>query len=175
MANDLNLTEPPDSTPLASVYSAIRDLIADLDDQLGDGLPAGMVVRTTAQSIPSGAFTAVTFTTEIDDVTNAWDASASPTRVTATRPGLYEFHGGGGFSTATTGRVACHLTRNGTALGGGQLIPSANDASVNAHAMIRLTAGQWVDLRLFQETGSAKDTSTGTFAQPYLMWKWLRP
>lgn len=137
--------------------------------------PMVFVARAASASLPTGDFTAVSFDTSLLDTDDAW-SPGSPTRLTAPRAGVYEYFGSGGFSLPVQ-RVAARVTKGGSALlrGGGLAAAPMAESTAHARGFVQLAVGEWLDFRLYQESGSGKNTATSDYAAPVFGFKWVRP
>jgi hypothetical protein len=106
---------PPYSTINAEVYGTLAWLLQP---------PMCKIRQTTAQSLTTATFTAITFQTEDIDPYN-WHGTTNPTRITPTFPGWYRGWYSVGMTTQTGGlyRVA-YLGKNG----GGTIARSRRDS-----------------------------------------------
>lgn len=168
------------ATVAGEVWEGLRWKDTDLDLELeydGAGwiappLPLCTVRRNATASISSGSFQVVSFDTEVTDPYNMW-VVGSPSRVTVPFTGIYAVFGNAGItSTSPTGRIATRLLVNGAEYAvGGRLAPlgGATDAGAGIALMLPLSANDYVELSVFQDTGSAKNIgSSSSYATPFL-------
>lgn len=139
---------------------------------IGEG-PVALVSRNAVLTMPSGDFNPVTFDTEIIDTDGAWSPGV-PTRLTAPKSGIYEFFGSGGF-TLPAGRVGGRVTKVGAPLkGGGLTVAGMAEATGRAGSWVRLEASEWIDFRLYQESGGPLNTATADYSAPVFGFQWVR-
>lgn len=119
-----------------------------------------MVRRTTVQSIPNNAYTPLSFDAEVRDPFGMHSPATNPTRVTVPAPGLYSCVATVGWTVAAAGRLSIGIRRNGgDNIGSDQAyVPAgAADLDQQAVAMFQLDEGDYLEVVVHQNTGSAKD------------------
>lgn len=138
------------------------------------------VIRSTAQTIPTAAFTMVEFDTEIADTDACW-SSASPGLLYAQRQGYYLAGGCFGMNTGGTSafRILARLSGviggAGVSLGQSGLVTGVNAnlyVSVTS-GMIYLDNGDLVRLYAYQDSGSDKHTLAATETDQLFCAAWL--
>lgn len=148
--------------------------------------PPRVAVRqiTTAQSIPSGAFTALTFNTEDYDneaPTSMHSLLTNLTRLTAQTAGTYLVGGACTFAGNVTGRRGLRWDLNGSPVAGSQLTQVAGAVAANVTVVARtmyvaLAVGDFVELKAFQDSGVALLTIvTPGEAQSAAEARWVGP
>jgi hypothetical protein len=135
-------------------------------DLLGIGMVAGAdrtlaptASRSTNQSIPTATQTKISFDDVDSDGWNCWDLSPNPTRLTAPVTGRYIVTGNVAFEAASAGHRAINILKNNTLeLARSDFNPVSNSidthSTVTCHA-VTLTKGDYVELRAWQNSGSA--------------------
>lgn len=133
------------------------------------------VIRSTDQSISSGAWTAISFSSATWDdrpsgVSAQW-SSGSPTRLTCRANGLYLITGHLSFAGNSTGRRIGRVYLNGSTEIALQSHPaiSTNPVHLTFSVLRKLTAGDYIELGAFQDSGGALNVLTGTYT-PVLSW-----
>lgn len=127
---------------------------------------AAHVTRSGTQTISTGTPTAVIFDTETRDDGGLWSGGA-PTRLTAPSTGWYA---GGGFvfwdGVTGLGRRLLARLDGSTTLARASTIADANhnDPSLCVSWQYYMTAGQYVDLAVDQNSGGDVDVSAGAAA-----------
>ena len=120
--------------------------------------------RVAAQSIPSGTSTAIEFDTELSNDAGLWSASAN-TRFTftAATAGKYLFTGSLRFAGAAGGVRSVSVRVNGTTDLAVSSIPvdSSSDTAGNAVGFRDMVAGDYVELRAFQNSGGSINVNFG--------------
>lgn len=157
--------------------SYIRDPIAFLMNK-----PAAVLRQSVAQSLTSGAYTALTFTTEdLDDDPDGGGAhsnSSNTSRYTAVYAGWYWCSGGASFVASAAGQRAVRYAVNGTAVSGSETFMDANAAfttELAARAMlVFLNAGDYVELQAMQSSGGALNTEVTAATQSMFSVSWER-
>lgn len=120
--------------------------------------PAAVLRQTVAQSIPTGSNTAITFDTKDSDTAGGWSSGAN-TRYTAQYPGRYNFSGGVSFTNSAVGQRGIQWYVNGSILNYANVFLNSTAAGGWADAAVDqsifLNIGDFVELRVFQNTGGA--------------------
>jgi hypothetical protein len=148
--------------------------------------PPRVAVRNTgAQSIPTGAFTALTFNTEDYDnetPTSMHSLITNLSRLTAQTTGTYLVGGLCTFTGNATGRRGLRWRVNAgvNPVPGSQVIIAAGTAanvSVQARVMyVPLAVGDFLELEAFQDSGAALNTVVaGAESQPSAEARWIGP
>uniref|UniRef100_UPI002ADE41EC hypothetical protein n=1 Tax=Bellilinea sp. TaxID=2838785 RepID=UPI002ADE41EC len=117
-------------------------------------------IRTTAQSIPNNAWTAISFTQALTDqrpsgISAQW-SSGTPTRITCQIAGSYYIYGNVLFSANTTGARMVGIRRNGTTI---LAVTTANPVGgglatiLNLSVKLDLVVGDYIELMVFQNSG----------------------
>lgn len=137
-------------------------------DLMGFGMIAGAdrtlaptASRSTAQTITTSTQTKVEFDTVDSDGWNCWDLSPNPTRLTAPLTGRYIITGNVAFEASASGHRAINILKNNTLeLARSDFNPVSNSidthSTVTCHA-VSLTKGDYVELRVWQNSGSDLD------------------
>lgn len=140
-------------------------LLNDGADLLGIGMVAGVdrtlaptAYRSTSQTITTSTQTKVIFDNVDSDGWNCWDVSPNPTRLTAPLTGRYIITGNIAFEAASSGHRAVNILKNNTVeLARSDFNPVSNSvdthSTVTCHA-VSLTKGDYVELRVWQNSGS---------------------
>lgn len=116
------------------------------------------IYRTTAQTVGNNTLTAVSFTTEAYDVGSLWTAG-SPTRVTINETGTWVFTAHVGWSGGSAKRYT-YIRVNGTTTVAAGNTNGVNDPQSVA-TVYRVTAGDYVECMVLQDSGGNLDTLTG--------------
>lgn len=128
--------------------------------------PILKLVQTVAQSIPNAAATAATFSTEIVDSSGMHSTSVNTSRATAVYPGWYDSGGKGGFSSDATGLRIVEWAINATVQNGSGVLHTANATTSSRVPAVAdkyfLNVGEYQEISLFQNRGSALNTVVGT-------------
>jgi hypothetical protein len=142
-------------------------------------------VNTSTTSIPTSSFTAVNYggtdsgpasTAAVDSLgANEQWSSSFVTRVFCRREGIYDALAHVSFGAAT-GRCALAFYVNGSAAWGGSLRPGGaieeNIPNVNP---LKLQLGDYVETKVYQESGSNKTPGNSFYAASFFEWRWRRP
>lgn len=153
-----------------------RDNLAHLYD-LANG-PVCQVRRSTAQAITSStSFNAISFNTEVEDTHNMWTAG-SPTRVTIPTgwSGLYVVTFNAGVEVNANGGRGLRLSLNTS---DAAEVVGAPISSLHwfgsISALIRAVAGNYIEAKVLQNSGSTLDVLANTGKSPELRVAFLRP
>lgn len=131
---------------------------------LADALlsPTTKVTRAALQSITSSSNTKVQFDTEVWDSDGFYSAAAA-SRITipADFDGIYEILGWAKFAANATGVRSASIYKNNAEIdGGAKLAAAASGVTfVSCRAIESLVAGDYIELNVFHDRGSALDIS----------------
>jgi len=117
--------------------------------------------NVSAQSISSGSWTTVTWDTENYDTDSFWTVSPNPTRLTipSGKSGKYSLNFSAAFGNNSTGARLCKLQKNGSDILLGQWTSATNghDSIINGSGVLNLTAADYIEMQVFQDSGAARD------------------
>lgn len=124
--------------------------------------PGCYVTNSVAQSIPNNAFTALTFDSEIFNVGPLHSTSVNSSRITipAGQAGRYLFGASSLIAASAVGQRIVQFLINGTTEIGGDIVgnPGATfTESLLATALLVLAVGDYVEVRVYQNSGGALD------------------
>lgn len=126
------------------------------------------VYHNADQSIPSGAWTALAFNSEVTDSDGLHSLAANPERLTAPSAGMYLVGGGVTLDSAAAGRRGLAVQLNGSS----DLVLSVTPAVSGGYTrlavctLVLLAAGEYVTLRAFQDSGAALNALALADASP---------
>lgn len=133
-----------------------------------------VVYQTVVQALPNQAWTALTFDAEHYDTDAMHSTTTQNSRIVIPVSGTYLLVGGVAFAFNATGRRGAQWAVGGVANAFGALtmLPTltaagSNPALAATSLPLRLTAGQYVELQAFQDTGAALNTLVLSSTQPY--------
>jgi len=146
------------------------DLLAFCMVAGADRTLAPTVTRTTTQAITTETQTKISFDSVDSDGWNCWDLSPNPTRLTVPVTGRYIVTGNVSFEAASPGHRAINIYKNNTTeLARSDFLPVSNSidthSTVTTHALT-LTKNDYVELRVWQNSGSTLDIMAGTDHTP---------
>lgn len=153
---------PYTSLPTVTAGQTITTTWGNLVDTNLDFLanpPACRVTHNTTQShTNNGNWQAVVFNTESYDTAGMHSTSVNTSRITITDAGLYLVRAAAAFAASVTGLRNLGFRVNGSGTGGptyaGQSYPGhANDALMSHSDVIKLVAGDYVEVVAFQNSG----------------------
>jgi hypothetical protein len=136
---------------------------------------AATLKRTTAQSVPVDAWTAIACTTVVSDNTPFAFADSVNGRVNVKRPGRYAAAGFVSFQGVTTGEeVNGGVAKSAATPSDGPnaftttAAPASNTVQASASATFDCVAGDWLSAIGFQSDSVARDTRTAATVLPTL-------
>lgn len=146
------------------------DLLAFCMVAGADRTLAPTVTRTTTQAITTATQTKISFDSVDSDDWNCWDLSPNPTRLTVPVTGRYIVTANVSFEAASPGHRAINIYKNNTTeLARSDFLPVSNSidthSTVTTHALT-LTKNDYVELRVWQNSGSTLDIMAGTDHTP---------
>jgi hypothetical protein len=139
-------------------------------------VPSARVRRTTAQSIVNGTMSVVGFDTVDHDTNTLWSSGAS-SRLTIKTPGLYLVSANVDWVNNAAGSRDCWVQRNGNSLDrvaetmGGPA--TTGDSRQNLASVVRLAAGDYLELGVYQGSGGALNITPATNESNLLTATWL--
>lgn len=170
----------PQSVSTNSIASSasFNSQVVDNLSWLANDAPSCRVYRNTNLSIANNTETYVAFPLERFDNFAMHDVSINNTRITIPSGGggLYFIHASVAFSANATGIRRLSIIQNQTTL-------LARDHSagftsyatfLNASAFYRLSAGEYVEISVFQDSGGALDCAVSANATPEFTVLWVR-
>lgn len=155
--------------------------LAVLDDAVNDevditiAIPtinAARVYNSVDQSIPSGAFTVVTFDSERFDSGGLHSIVTNTGRLTAVTAGKHIVSGCVRWAANSTGRRLLSVYKNGLEISRQSTTPSAadTDPTMAVSLLHDFAVGDYVELRVFQDTGAGLSvTFNGLFTPEFSM------
>lgn len=145
--------------------------------EFSPAIPAARVTRSTAQTIPDGVVTSLDFTAEAYDTANL-HAAGNPARLTAPIPGVYSIAVEVPWEDGATGFRQVRVELNGGAsnLAFDQVPPVSGSATAQGlTTQQRLLAGDFIEVRVAQTSGSDLDVTSLNGAPPAFSMAWLSP
>jgi len=133
-------------------------------------VPSCRVYRSTAQSIPNGALTTISFDAERWDTDNIHDPAVNPTRLTCRTAGKYLVVVSVEFAGNATGNRQIAFQVNGSAYSGFQR--TAGDSAANeltTAAVLDLVVGDYVEVVVSQTSGAALNAQSAGYAPEVAM------
>jgi hypothetical protein len=176
------LNNPPDgATQMKNLALAIEPSmkgIADRVTTLETVMPVCQVRQTVAQSIPNNVAAYTGLTWNVDDIDPLDMHTGAGSRMTVKVPGVYRLAGLAGFAQNATGnRRAGWFVNDG-------IMPQSIAATtgttqgvclVLGSPMVQLAVNDWVELRVFQDSGAALNMAVGNGNQSWASMEWIRP
>lgn len=127
----------------------------------------------TGTSLVNNSATVVNFDSETYDTDSMHSTTTNTNRLTAATPGLYTIRGRVGLADNAVGDRFIAIRKNGTEFArseGAHLAGSGNIWAMEVSDEIYLAAGDYVDMVVYQNTGAAVTTSTGTYTSFSARW-----
>jgi hypothetical protein len=141
------------------------------------GKPIAQLQQTVAQSIPTAAFTAITFTSEVIDRDNGHNNVTNTSRYTAQTAGWYFVSGGIKWNASATGQRISAWYINGVQLDQNRFNNNGASIQVSADAqsrLVNLNVNDYIELRGYQDSGAALLTATtGGLELSYMSVVWV--
>lgn len=167
----MTIVAPTDGDPLDPAWA---ELITDAVNGLVESLtnrPYARLRQTAAQTIGTGAATALTFNAEDYDTGNGHSTVTNTSRYTFPYTGVVLLMGGVSWAFNATGLRGLNWQISGSAIDGSGVLDQATAATAGnrqaARSIIRsVTAAQYVELMAFQNSGGNLDTAVNTVEQP---------
>jgi len=161
----------------SDINAFIRDPIRFLLNK-----PIAELRQTVAQSLASGAWQSLTFTTEDVDTdpagTGGHSNSVNTSRYTAVYAGWYLCSGGVGFDASAVGDRGIRWMVNGTAvLGSGVFLATSPLLTTLVPARVKrilLNLGDYLEMQAWQDTGGALNTNVSGENQSSMSIAWDR-
>jgi hypothetical protein len=115
--------------------------------------------NNATQSVATSTWTSVSLQSEAIDTSNLHDTVTNNDRIAVTRTGNYQVHGVVEFAANATGIRRIQLAKNGSALSqtvvAGPNLGASEPAQVQTQALLALTAGDYITMQAFQDSGGA--------------------
>lgn len=128
------------------------------------------VGRPSAQSIPDATTTSIQFNNEIADPYGLHSLSVNPERITVDRPGWYAITAGISWAPNATGIRQLAIRLNGAtslALSAVQAVTAVGVATQQSVSRVTyLSAGDYLEMRVYQDSGGALDAEDSGYASP---------
>lgn len=141
------------------IGAAGKSMRSDGTNPIWEGFRGASVYRNVVESIPNAAYTRATFTIEMFDTNNFWDAG-NPSRLTVPRAGYYLVGGKIGWDINPTNVREVKLYINGSgatyaAMSNACIALSGVLTRLTIVFLVHLSAGDYVELFLWQNSGGA--------------------
>lgn len=160
---------PPNAITLATVSVPAADTTIS-DSQITDGRSyvypnasfdeACRVHRITFQSVPNGTVTQISWDAELYDPCGMHDLATNPQRITVKSTGLYAISAALYFPPATSQTRLMKITKNATTDLLTWIEVTAQETMGMLHCTEQLSAGDYVDVRVVQNSGASMNVSS---------------
>jgi len=170
----------PSTHPNSYIVTSTDWAIQVNNDKFFHGPPTVRVVRAAAQSLASGTFTAIAFSSKDWD-TNTMFATTG-TKVTCKTAGKFLVTFSGGFQPSTAGSnwlIGVRKNSTGTAEPNEFETILSVKRTASAHLVgsisgeVALSTGQFIEGVMYQDTGGSINTSTQAGRRPKLSMLWV--
>lgn len=171
---------PVTSTPSETIWRSDKS-----DTEYWDGAawkltglnaPYAQIGRSTDQSIPNSALTAVLWTTEVSDSHSGHSTSSNTSRYTAAVAGLYQVSCSLPWDPNATGVREMFFRVNGTTSYAGDRSQASSVATIMTAAsrLIRLAVNDYIEIVVWQNSGVSLAISSSYLTGPIMDVMWLR-
>lgn len=117
-----------------------------------------MVTKIAAQTIATASYVAIAFDSELKDTATMHDNSTNPSRITVPSAGIYLVTGCVEFDLNAMGERVVAIRRNGTTVASNQNLGTGDIYDkVSISAIVECTAGQYIELFVWQNSGDNLD------------------
>ena len=140
--------------------------------------PSGArVTLSTQQDITDSSATAISFDGSMYNNGPVWSGSTNPSRITANVDGVYNLTGQALFVANATGYRDLYILLNGTytIVQARQAGDGTNGNFLNVATMYHLSAGDYVELFVYQNSGSSLGVESQARFSPILAAQWVGP
>lgn len=163
-----NVARKIDSLPVLNLTRTDGFLGITVNFDLAHTTPYVALSATANQSIPNAAappYTAMAFDTVSLSVGSVatWAASLS-TRVTVSEAGRYAINATVPFDTSDDGYRQAWISKNGSGVYGQALVPGGSYAFLNLSCVVSMTAGDYVQVIAYQNSGGSLNLNGGNGA-----------
>lgn len=177
MATTTNGFPYPTGTDPADVPYWMQQLAQKTDDTFAAGGvgPTCRATQTSAQTLTTGVYAAVTFNAEDWDLAGMHSTVTNTSRVTATQAGKYRVMTQVSFAANSTGDRKIYVNKNSTQVAVGTNKPvSGFAATVIAFSTVYLAVGDYVEVFAQQSSGGNLNTSATT-GETFIEVEWVSP
>jgi hypothetical protein len=141
--------------------------------------PAARARHNAIQTIPNNSGTALTLGLEDFDTQNLHDNANSNNRLTAPIAGLYNITASVRWEANTAGRRVLFINHNAAGTIARDAV-SPNNTSMfgpeqDADTLFRLSAGDFVEVGVFQDSGGPLDVEPAQLSSPVFAMSWVAP
>lgn len=137
--------------------------------------PACRVYKSSAQSIGTSSFATITFDQERFDTDGMHSTSSNTDRITIQTPGIYLVTGMVGFDSNAAGLRSAGIFMNGSTYLAAIDVPanSVGGCNLALSTIYEFAAGDYVTLRVWQNSGGALNVLAASASSPELAAIWL--
>jgi hypothetical protein len=134
-------------------------------------LPSAKAYRSTAQTLPTGVVTVLSFDGESHDNAGLHEPVTNPGRLTASVAGVYAFSLTVSFASNATGVRNVGVRVNGSQFAAQDIRNAVNGSStiITVSGQQILGAGQWLDAVALQTSGGNLDVDVATILPQFAM------
>lgn len=143
--------------------------------------PRVSTYQATVQSIPSSAYTAVSFDTDSFDSDNMHSVTSNKTRVVLNTPGMYQIDATVPFTAANVGNAFMAIGYNGAGVysnpipGGAVAAPLSSSLAVMLNISISWSfhLGDYLEVFVYQSSGSSLSLNNTSAYKPAVSVRWV--
>lgn len=168
-------------TGLPTRLTNIESLNTTQDSRLTtiESAPHARLTRGTDQAIANSAFTAVSWSSAVEDTATGWVLAPNPTRYTAARSGIYLVSAVVAWASDATGIREMDFRLNGSAASFFDGQRAGSFASItfiqSAARTVRIVAGDYIEVVVWQSSGGSLNLQSSYHDSPRFEITWLRP
>lgn len=138
--------------------------------------PACRVYHNAAQSAPNATFLVLAFNSERFDLASLHDTATNNSRLTASSAGIYHIFGHVSWAANATGIREVQILLNGATVIADIIVPTAGAGAVTSmtiDTLYALAAGNYVELRVWQNSTAALNISNLGNYSPEFGMRWV--
>lgn len=139
-------------------------------------IPAVRATNSMNESIPNASYTTLTFDTNAYDNAGMHSTSTNTSRLTAPISGVYDVTGSVVWAGSTTGDRFLYIRKNGSSdVAFSAVAIAAGYTSEEATTQVRLSAGDYLELQVYQGNGTALNIENFGDYSPQFAMHWVGP
>lgn len=162
-----------DIVTAAMMNGNVRDAVNFLAN-----VPLFVGEQTVAQSIPTAAYTAVTWDTNVIDTYSGHSTVTNPSRYTAQVAGTYRIYARSTFNASTAGARLAKVNKNGAGLQSSQIEYAVNPTTgqsitVYSEYEVACIVGDYLEFAIYQSAGAALSTYVTSPDGGFVVVQWI--
>ena len=161
---------------LGGTYSAPTLNPGSVGTSTFGAIPGARATNSTAENVTDTTLTTLTFDTNDYDSGGVHSTSTNNSRLTAPVAGVYEITGDVIWHPNSAGTREMEIVKNGTTtVAYAEMPPGSSSVGQEVTTQLRLAAGDYVELQLFQNSTSTVIVSALSDMSPIFAMHWLGP